>query len=588
MTNYNPFPILLKHQFKDQKLGNLWITRYIKFIKAIQAKRLTDLINEKWNIHIHHIVPKCWGGPDIPENKVSMTIREHIVAHHLLCKTLDPLMGFAMVKLMGFGNKIQVDPNKLFNYAVGLRIAADANKARALQLLSPVCNLNTGKIYDGVLEASLTECGNEWAVATALYNGSKANGCYWMRCEDMDHDPHWHLQKILDQKQQRTFKLRLKGARAVINLMTKQQYPSISIAAEEIGCTPDALTSTIRHREVRNGCMWEFVDCVEDIDEELQKRFKIREFNKKYKRCLQLVDLYTKKVYNRVDDISKEFGTSCSTLQKYINAFIPYKDLHYFVRQAMIDDFGYDNVVKMLNEWNRLYIQTKENYKKTKLVINLSTGEKFDSVTKALQKYPNDNIQHCVYSHNPSSYSQHYWMFERDVTKSVDQHLKEFQIHFNNVTKRKRRLNSAQLPTPVVDLTHNVEYESITAYVKSKNDFNTSTTGNISKCFKKQLYYINGVVLVPKALLQTINDVEAFKTQQLEKYRISNHNLAVINMTTLKRYPTIDKAACAINANVSTMRWKMLKKIPFEGNVWVYEKNIPYDQYKNLKLTYVV
>ena len=60
MTNYNPFPILLKHQFKDQKLGNLWITRYIKFIKAIQAKRLTDPINEKWNIHTHHIVPKCW------------------------------------------------------------------------------------------------------------------------------------------------------------------------------------------------------------------------------------------------------------------------------------------------------------------------------------------------------------------------------------------------------------------------------------------------------------------------------------------------------------------------------------------------
>lgn len=36
----------------------------------------------------HHIIPKCIGGDDNPNNKVYLTHNEHIKAHVLLCKML--------------------------------------------------------------------------------------------------------------------------------------------------------------------------------------------------------------------------------------------------------------------------------------------------------------------------------------------------------------------------------------------------------------------------------------------------------------------------------------------------------------------
>lgn len=34
----------------------------------------------------HHIIPRCLGGSDNKENLVSLTAREHLIAHKLLCR----------------------------------------------------------------------------------------------------------------------------------------------------------------------------------------------------------------------------------------------------------------------------------------------------------------------------------------------------------------------------------------------------------------------------------------------------------------------------------------------------------------------
>jgi hypothetical protein len=34
----------------------------------------------------HHIIPKCIGGNDNPDNLVYLTAREHFIAHKLLCE----------------------------------------------------------------------------------------------------------------------------------------------------------------------------------------------------------------------------------------------------------------------------------------------------------------------------------------------------------------------------------------------------------------------------------------------------------------------------------------------------------------------
>ena len=45
-------------------------------------------VKKEENFHIHHIIPKSMGGDDSEENLVKLTIREHLLAHLLLAKTM--------------------------------------------------------------------------------------------------------------------------------------------------------------------------------------------------------------------------------------------------------------------------------------------------------------------------------------------------------------------------------------------------------------------------------------------------------------------------------------------------------------------
>lgn len=39
-----------------------------------------------WGFEMHHIVPKCIGGTNSPDNLIPLTPREHFICHWLLCK----------------------------------------------------------------------------------------------------------------------------------------------------------------------------------------------------------------------------------------------------------------------------------------------------------------------------------------------------------------------------------------------------------------------------------------------------------------------------------------------------------------------
>ena len=52
------------------------------------------------DVHSHHIIPRCIGGKDSPDNLVNLTFREHFVAHLLLAKIYGGKLWHA-VKMMG-------------------------------------------------------------------------------------------------------------------------------------------------------------------------------------------------------------------------------------------------------------------------------------------------------------------------------------------------------------------------------------------------------------------------------------------------------------------------------------------------------
>jgi hypothetical protein len=51
----------------------------------IQSRSNQPLLKDEY-YESHHIIPRCMGGTDDPQNLIKLTAREHFLAHHLLTK----------------------------------------------------------------------------------------------------------------------------------------------------------------------------------------------------------------------------------------------------------------------------------------------------------------------------------------------------------------------------------------------------------------------------------------------------------------------------------------------------------------------
>lgn len=81
----------------------------------------------------HHVIPRCFGGTDDPENIVRLTPEEHYVAHQLLCK-LYPLnddLAYAMLMMANGGSKT-VRSNKAYGWVRKRVSKARTGKKRVL------------------------------------------------------------------------------------------------------------------------------------------------------------------------------------------------------------------------------------------------------------------------------------------------------------------------------------------------------------------------------------------------------------------------------------------------------------------------
>lgn len=58
--------------------------RYNRFIQSKIGRDLKGVFTHK-----HHITPRCIGGADVEENLISLTPREHYIAHRMLAQAID-------------------------------------------------------------------------------------------------------------------------------------------------------------------------------------------------------------------------------------------------------------------------------------------------------------------------------------------------------------------------------------------------------------------------------------------------------------------------------------------------------------------
>lgn len=96
----------------------------------------------------HHILPRCLGGDDAPENLVLLTLREHFIAHVLLWKhnpirkLRDPILFFkkngevATSRLYEMARRAHIDEMRNNNPSLSLSDAARLSKSQKLSAYS--------------------------------------------------------------------------------------------------------------------------------------------------------------------------------------------------------------------------------------------------------------------------------------------------------------------------------------------------------------------------------------------------------------------------------------------------------------------
>ncbi|ARK07836.1 putative homing endonuclease [Aeromonas phage phiA8-29] len=94
---------LLPSKPQDLNISETILMDYQKVYTSLISKRIAEPLKKSKELYteLHHIVPRCLGGSDNPENLVRLTAREHFIAHRLLAKMYPSVIDlrFAALKM---------------------------------------------------------------------------------------------------------------------------------------------------------------------------------------------------------------------------------------------------------------------------------------------------------------------------------------------------------------------------------------------------------------------------------------------------------------------------------------------------------
>lgn len=287
MTNIM-YDKLYKHSFKNPTKARRYIDRYIKFIASrIELNKTRGEIEG----HVHHIVPRSWGGTNAKSNLVKLTYKEHIIAHHLLYYTEDPKMVMAFYSMANIFHNNEIKYNltaeqyqllceqarplqgeiqkakmanpeirkKISNSLKGKCVGANSSHKRA------VINLVTMEVFPTAREADKAYGYPIGTVSDGIINRYRVRGQQW---EYQDVYVKGESKPIVPQQSSR-FKGKkhsaetrkrisesLKGRsplnnKKVINLQTKEVFNSCSEACMRLGLNRTTMSSSIYHARKR-------------------------------------------------------------------------------------------------------------------------------------------------------------------------------------------------------------------------------------------------------------------------------------------------------------------------------------------------
>lgn len=292
MTNIM-YDKLHKHSFKNPTKARRYIDRYIKFIVSrIELNKTRGDIEG----HIHHIVPRSWGGTNAKSNLVKLTYKEHIIAHHLLYYTEDPKMVMAFYCMANIFHNNEIKYNltaeqyqllceqarplqgeiqkakmanpeirqKISNSLKGKCVGAKSSHKRA------VINLVTMEVFPTAREADKAYGYPIGTVSDGIINRYRVRGQQWeyhdvyLKGESKPIVPQqssrFKGKKHSAETRKRISEL-MKGRspynnKKVINLQTEQVFNSCTDACMFLGLNRTTMSSSIYHARKRGSLVF--------------------------------------------------------------------------------------------------------------------------------------------------------------------------------------------------------------------------------------------------------------------------------------------------------------------------------------------
>ena len=221
------------------KINNLnmhYVNRYINFIQRYLDNPSLD---KDMPTNKHHICPECWCNflhhdSDKECNLITLTYKQHVVAHHILAKTGDENMLNAvqiLLQLYSIDRNVGYDPKMDPNSAAFDALVRNAYMLYREKYCIPVINLNTGEVYGSAEDYGRIIGYKQAAVGVSAARRRKGTyyGCFWAAVSELEGTTREQLlqertEALKQAKKATQLKASLNNRKVVLNLSTGERY----------------------------------------------------------------------------------------------------------------------------------------------------------------------------------------------------------------------------------------------------------------------------------------------------------------------------------------------------------------------------
>ena len=288
-----------------------------------------------------------------------------------------------------------VGREKLLEHLNALRIEKSQTRSKSQQ--RAVVNLNTGEKYPGLKAAAAVIGSTPGSMTNAISKQRRCKQCYWEYLDKIEQSGltvQQYLQKVLDTVAQRYEKLgRIpKDQREVINLNTGEKYPTATDASRALGLSDTAVNSAISKHRRAGEYYWAFSKDVPDDQTRIQlaEQYRLQGIENQKKGQVfgtaairrPVVNLDTKQEYPSLLEAEKTLSTKVSigsAMMHHCRA-----GGYYWAYKEDVDKYGIDTLLEQYR------IEAEQNKRKDylmKQIVNLNTGETYESIKQVAQIY---------------------------------------------------------------------------------------------------------------------------------------------------------------------------------------------------------